>query len=141
MSWYWQMVCYKRRGRRDAKDTEKNTKKLCVKYPVILKTLMLCTRSHCIASKLNRVGWNKRSGSTKRERDLFKVRSVIDVDSPFAGERCCIKSFFLLCQAIDFLLQGIFLSVVVSTEAICGSLLSISGGTAALVPPYSRRLT
>ncbi|NOX90984.1 MAG: hypothetical protein GXP18_00610 [Gammaproteobacteria bacterium] len=59
--------------------------------------------TRCLAIK---VGWNKRSGSTKRERDLFKVCSVIDVDpdSPFAGDL-------------------LFLT-------------SISGGTAALVPLY-----
>ncbi len=56
------------------------------------------------------VGWNKRSGSTKRERDLFRVRSVIDVDpdSPFAGELLLHKGFFLLFQDIGFLLQGVF---------------------------------
>ncbi len=49
LSWYWQVVCYKRRGRRGAKDAEKTLKTLrplrplrlrdlCVKYPVMLKT-------------------------------------------------------------------------------------------------------
>ncbi|NOX93291.1 MAG: hypothetical protein GXP18_12825 [Gammaproteobacteria bacterium] len=80
--------------------------------------------TRCLAIRLSRVGWNKRRGSTKRERDLFKARSVIDVDpdSPFAGELLLHMGFFLLFQAIGFLLQGVFLSAVVSTEAICCSL-------------------
>ncbi|NOX92145.1 MAG: hypothetical protein GXP18_06765 [Gammaproteobacteria bacterium] len=81
--------------------------------------------TRCIAIRLSPAGWNKRSGSTKqRERDLFKVRSVIDVDpdSSFAGELLLHKGFFLLFQAMGFLLPGVFLSAVVSTEAICCSL-------------------
>ncbi len=66
--------------------------------------------TRCITIRLNRVGWNKRSGSTKRERSLFNVRLIIDVDPdlPFAGELLFLNS--------------------------------LSGGTAALVPPYSRGL-
>ncbi|NOX91349.1 MAG: hypothetical protein GXP18_02535 [Gammaproteobacteria bacterium] len=70
--------------------------------------------TRCLAIRLSRPGWNKRSGSTKRERDLFKVRSVIDIDSPFASELWLHKGFFLLFQAIGFLLQGVFLSAVVN---------------------------
>jgi len=61
-----------------------------------------------IAVRLSRVGWNKRSGSAKRERDIFKVRSTIGVhlESPFAGESLLYEDFFLPFEAVGFLLQG-----------------------------------
>ncbi|MCF6338481.1 MAG: hypothetical protein L3J84_11115, partial [Gammaproteobacteria bacterium] len=42
------------------------------------------------------VGWNKRSGSTKRERETLRVRSAIDIhlDPPFAGEELLHEGFF-----------------------------------------------
>ncbi len=99
---------------------------------------------YCIAVRLSWVGWNKRSGSTKRERDIFKVRSVIDVhlDLSFAGESLLHEGFFLLFQAIEFLLQGF--DFFVSAREYRSDLLFLSllqqelsvGGTAALVPPY-----
>jgi len=48
-----------------------------------------------IAVRLSWVGWNKRSGSTQRERDI-KVRSVIDayLESPLAGEPLLHEGFF-----------------------------------------------
>jgi len=60
-----------------------------------------------IAVRLSWVGWNKRSGSTKWEREMFKVLSAIEVclGSPFSGELLLHKGFFLLFQAIRFLLQ------------------------------------
>jgi hypothetical protein len=46
----------------------------------------------------SRVGWNKRSGSTKWERDISKARSAIDIylDPLFGDELLLHVGFFLL---------------------------------------------
>ncbi len=69
------------------------------------------------ANKPSRVGWNKRSGSTKQDKGHIQGSIAIDVhlDSPFAGELLLNKRFFLRLQAIGVLLQSVdFLSAVVS---------------------------
>jgi len=59
---------------------------------------------------VNRVGWNKRSGSTKWERDISKARSTIDIyfDLPFVGESLLHVGFFLLLSDNRVFIAGYF---------------------------------
>ena len=74
-----------------------------------------------IAVRLNRVGWNKRSGSTKWERDIPKVRAAIDAHFAHRLSACCCRvRFFSPVLAARFFLQGFgSLSAIMNTEAIC----------------------
>jgi len=72
-------------------------------------------------------GWNKRSGSTKRERNIFKIRSAIDayLDSPFAVSRCCMRDLFSCFRQSVFCFRVlIFLSAIMSTETTCCSFIT-----------------